>query len=76
MNTSKQKSSMAKHKSQIVVISSLNNSNKKNLPISSLTLIPDKSVLDIAIIDTNSCCATYKFKKIKVCAIFMRDFQF
>ena len=45
---------------------------RKNLPISSITLIFDKSFIKVLIINTNAYCIVYKLKKAQVFVVFIK----
>ena len=67
---------MKKQKSKIIVISFFDNLNKKDLLISILISLFDKSIVKITIIDTDAYYLACKFKKAQVFIIFMKNLEF
>ena len=75
-NISKWKLSAGNHIPEIIAISFMNKMGKKDLLTSIPIPILDKSVIDIAIIGTNTYCAACKFKEAQFFAFSMKDLEF
>ena len=78
-NKSKQKVSIKEITSKKAIISSLKNSDKKELPVPILatkTLKPKAKNINIAIIDMNAYFIACCLKKTQVFAILMKDIQY
>lgn len=71
-----QKLNIGKQKPKTVIINSLNNLNKDDLPILILISIFHKSFIDITIINANAYYTTYKLKKAQVFTVFIKDLEF
>ena len=76
INFIKRKLSIGKQKSKTVIISSLNNLNKKNFLISTYRLIYDIDVVNITIIDVNTYYSACKLKNSQVFTISMKNLEF
>ena len=79
INKSKQKTSIRKSSSRKTTISSLDSSNKKELPVSISAIKKSDSKsqdIDIAMIGTDAYCTACCLKKVQVFALSMRDIQY
>ena len=79
INKSKQKASIRETSSRKATISSLESSDKKELPVSISAIKISKfktKDIDIAMISTDAYCITYCLKKTQVFVISMKDIQY
>lgn len=72
----KQKSIKRNPRYEIVIISSLDNSSNKPLPILTLILTPNTDVVDIAMIDIDAHHTIYKLISAEIFTVFIKDLEF
>lgn len=75
INASKQKLTIGKQKLKTIVLSSLNNLNKEDLIILTLTSIIDIDIVNVAIISANIYHLACKLKKAWVFAILIKNLK-
>ena len=75
-NAFKQKSNIEKQNSKTVIINTLGNSGKEELPTSILAPTFQKDVKDVAIIGVDAYCLACQLKGVQVFAISIRDIEF
>ena len=75
-NAFKQKSNIEKQNSKTVVINTLSNSDKEELPTSILAPIFGKNVENVAIIGADAYCLACQLKGAQVFAIFIKNLEF
>ena len=67
---------MNNQKPKTIIINSIDNLGKKDLPISTLTPTLDKSIVDIAIIGTNTYCMACKLKSAQIFIVLIKNLEF
>ncbi len=76
INASKRKIAMQKQKSETVVVSLLDNSGKKDIPIPPRTPPLSTKKVDVAMIGADAYCTACRLKGVQVFAISMRDLEY